>query len=402
MMWGMDGHGGDAVSVLHGRARAGWWPPVAFVVLSLLSGPAPARDLQTPFAATLLMEAGSGTVLLQTAGDRRWPPASMVKMMLMLLVAERVADGRLSWDDPVTTSARASRTGGSQVYLRHGEVFSLEEMVKAVAIASANDAAMAIAEHVAGSAPGFVELMNKRARELGLTDTVYQSVHGLPRDAGQEDDLSSAHDLARLARELLAHKDILAWTSLAEAPFRGGKFLLVNTNQLIRRYRGAVGLKTGHHRRAGYNLTATATRGDLTLIAVVLGAEKKAACADEAARLLTHGFSTYRVVWGATGGAPVGAPIPVKGGEVAEVRAIAGEDLRLVLERAAAPNSEIQARVPPFLEAPVRKGQPIGQVAVVSDGEILGQVELLAAGDVAAVGWLGRLRGWITGRQPGP
>ena len=353
-----------------------------------------ARDPAAPFAGRLLMESRSGTVLFESEAHRAWPPASMVKLMGMLLVMEAVAGGQVSLEDPVTTSARASRTGGSQVYLRQGEVFPLGELLKALIIASANDAAVAIAEHIAGTAEAFVELMNERARQLGLKDTIYRSVHGLPPASDQEDDLSSAYDLAVLARKAMEHAEIMKWASQPEESFRDGTFKMTNTNHLIRWYRGATGLKTGYHGRSGFGVTATATRGNLTLIAVVLGAGTKAGCFDEAARILTEGFSTYRLVEAAEKGRPVGATIPVEGGDVPEVSAIAGEELRLLLKRAEAPDPRVEARVPRLLVAPVRKGQPVGEVAVVNGSQVLGTTGLVVDRDVMAVGWLGWWRNW--------
>lgn len=349
---------------------------------------------QPAFVATLLMEAETGTVLSETEAHRRWPPASMVKMMLILLTAERVADGRLSWEDPVRVSAWASHMGGSQVFLREGEVFPLREMTQAVAIASANDAAAAIAEHIAGNGQAFVDLMNQRARELGLADTTFRSVHGLPPGKGQEADLTSAHDLAQLARAVVTHREVIGWASTPEAPFRGGKFRLSNTNHLVRSYKGITGLKTGYYYQAGFGVTATATRGDLSLIAVVLGARSKRSSLGEAARLLDHGFSTYRIVRATEKGRVVGPPIAVSGGEATEIRGVASAELRLVIKQAEARQPQVEIRVPKLMEAPVTKGQRIGEVVVVSEGRPLGRAELLADRDVAATGWVARWRSW--------
>ncbi len=349
---------------------------------------------QPAFVATLLMEAETGKVLSETEAHRRWPPASMVKMMVILLTAERVAAGRASWEDPVRVSAWASRMGGSQVYLREGEIFPLREMAQAVAIASANDAAAAIAEHIAGTGPAFVDLMNQRARELGLADTTFRSVHGLPPGKGQEPDITSAHDLAQLARAVLTHPEVIVWSSMPEAPFRGGKFRLSNTNHLVRWYKGITGLKTGFYYQAGFGVTATATRGDLSLIAVVLGARSKRSSLGEAARMLDQGFSTYRIVRATEKGGRVGPPIAVSGGEAAEVQGLASAELRLVLKQAEARQPQVEIRVPKLLAAPVRKGQRIGEVVVVSDGRPLGRADLLADRDVAATGWIARWRTW--------
>ena len=232
-----------------------------------------ARGAEDEFAARVLLEAETGTVLFESQPHLQRPPASMVKMMVVLLTMERVADGSLSLDDDVRASAWASSMGGSQVYLKEGEVFPLRDMLRAVVIASANDASVAVAEHIAGSTVAFVDLMNERAKELGLHDTVYRSVHGLPAKAAGDDDMTSAADLARLARELLKYDDVVAWASTPQALFRDGAFQLTNTNHLINRYAGANGMKTGYHGRAGFGVTATARRGDFALVAVVLACQ---------------------------------------------------------------------------------------------------------------------------------
>jgi D-alanyl-D-alanine carboxypeptidase (penicillin-binding protein 5/6) len=240
-------------------------------------------------AAYIVMDADSGTVLAEHEAHKRWPPASMTKMMTVLIAMERVRDHQLSLDEPVRASAWASRIGGSQVYLAEGESFPLGEMLKAIMIASANDAAVAVAEHIAGSTTAFVDLMNERAKALGLADTTYQSVHGLPPGPGQTADLTSAHDLAILGRELMRFPEVMRWAGTPTAGFRNDTLQMSNTNHLVRTYPGATGLKTGYYREAGFCVTATATRNDMNLVAVVLGLEMKNASFSEAARLLNEG-----------------------------------------------------------------------------------------------------------------
>src|SRR4029077_1385224 len=265
----------------------------AAVLFGMTARAALARDAAAP-VAYLVMDADSGTVLAEHEAHKRWPPASMAKMMTVLVAMERVRDRSLSLDTPVRTSAWASRIGGSQVYLSEGETFPLGDMLKAIMIASANDAAVAVAEHIAGSAPAFVELMNARAKALGLADTTYQSVHGLPPAKGQTADLSSAHDLAVLGRELMRFPDVMRWAATAQAGFRNDTLQMANTNHLVRTYAGATGLKTGYYREAGFSVTATAIRNDLDLIAVVLGLATKQECFAETARILNENFAAYR------------------------------------------------------------------------------------------------------------
>lgn len=254
-----------------------------------------ARETAAP-VAYVVMDADSGTILAEQDAHKRWPPASMTKMMTVLLAMERVRAGTMSLDEPVRTSAWASRIGGSQVYLAEGETFPLGEMLRAVMIASANDAAVAVAEHMAGSSAAFVELMNARAKALGLADTTYQSPHGLPPAKGQTADLTSAHDLAVLARELMRFPEVMRWAGTASAGFRNDTLNMANTNHLLRTYPGATGLKTGYYREAGFSVTATATRSDLNLIAVALGLPTKPECFGAAARLMNETFAAYRVV----------------------------------------------------------------------------------------------------------
>src|SRR5207244_192644 len=321
-----------------------------------------ARETAAP-VAYVVMDADSGTVLAEHDAHKRWPPASMAKMMTVLIAMERVRDGSLTLDTPVRASAWASRIGGSQVYLAEGETFPLGERLKAVMIASANDAAVAVAEHVAGSTAAFVELMNARAEALGLADTTYQSPHGLPPARGQTADLTSAHDLAVLARELMRFPEAMRWAGTASAGFRNDTLAMANTNHLVRTYAGATGLKTGYYREAGFSVTATATRSDLDLIAVVLGLPTKQESFGVAARLLNEHFAAYRVVRPARRGAPAGQ-VAVAGGSQESVQAVALADLRLLLKRGEDRGVVVEAHIPRLVQAPIRLRQPLGAGAV--------------------------------------
>lgn len=242
--------------------------------------PAPAPQARPPalpgaergWEAWAVADAADGRVLAGEGLERPWPQASLTKLMLALVVLDAVEEGSCSLGDPVVISRRAQGMGGSQVFLRAGEVFSLEELMRAALVESANDAAMAVAEHVAGSAEAFVARMNRKARHLGMEDTVYASVHGLPPAPGLPDNVSSCRDLIRLARAAIGRPQILAWTALVETPFRGGSLRLHNKNRLVGRVPGVDGLKTGFTRRAGFNLVATASEDGRRLIVVVLGA----------------------------------------------------------------------------------------------------------------------------------
>lgn len=340
-----------------------------------------------PYRAALLADLESGDVLFAERERMRWPPASMTKMMTALVALEEVRAGRASLADPVRVSAWASRMGGSQVYLAEGETFSLGELLAALLIQSANDAAVAVAEHVAGSTAAFVDRMNRRAHELGLEDTEFHSVHGLPPDRGQAPDLSSARDLARLARALLRHPEARRWVATREAAFRGGAFRMRNTNRLLGRVEGVTGVKTGYFRAAGFGVTATARRGGLELVAVVLGAARRRECFDRAAALLERGFADYRLVAPAREGEAIGPSIRIAGGRIPRVRAVAADDLRLVLPRRRAAGAAVEVRVPAQLAAPIRRGERVGEVVVRRGEETLGRVDLVSPRSVPARPW---------------
>ena len=248
------------------------------------------------FKSAIVIDAETGMVLVATDAHARHQPASMLKMMTELIVLEHVAEGDVKMDDKVKVSAKSSKMGGSQVYLKHGEVFTVEELLLALAIHSANDAAVALAEHVAGSTDAFIDLMNMRAEDLGMTNSHFETVHGLPPGWKQEPDLTTAHDMAVLGRALVHYPEALEWASTKTAPFRGGKFTLYNPNKLVGNYRGLDGLKTGYTGPAGFCVTATATQRGKRLISVVMGCSTDKARATETTRLLTYGFNMYQQV----------------------------------------------------------------------------------------------------------
>ena len=344
--------------------------------------------------AYYVIDSDGGMVLAEKDAHRQWPPASMTKMMTVLLAMERVRGGTLKLDEPVRASAWASRIGGSQVYLREGEAFSLGQMLEAIMIASANDAAVAVAEHVAGSTAAFVELMNARAKALGLTETVYQSVHGLPPARGQTADLTSAHDLAVVARELMRFPEVMRWAGSPSAGFRDGTLQMANTNHLVRTYPGATGLKTGYYREAGFSVTATASRNDLNLIAVVLGLPTKGECFTETARLMNETFASYRMVSPVKRGGAVGE-VPVAGTAGDAVKGVALQDIRLLVKGAEEQSLVVEPRLPRVVQPPVRRGQSLGDVVVRRGDQEVGRVAVIADRDVAPAGWLS----WLWNRR---
>ncbi len=347
---------------------------------------------EAPYTAALLIDRDSGQVLFAKNEHLRWPPASMTKMMTVLIAMEQVRDGALALDDVVTASRWASQIGGSQVYLSEGEQFPLRDLLASIMIASANDASVAVAERIAGSADAFVGLMNQRAKELGLADSEFHSVHGLPPGRGQLPDLMSAADLATLGRALAAFPEVAQWARTSEAPFRGGALQMRNTNHLVRTFAGADGLKTGFYVEAGFEVTATAARDGLHLMAVVLGAPTKRGCFDEAAKLLSTGFAGWRAIEAAKAGATIGAPITVSGGAVPEITGVAAGDLRLTVPRSSAGQVKVDVKLLPQVSAPVTKGQVVGEVVVTRGGESLGRTDVLAASDVASTSWFA---GWF-------
>jgi D-alanyl-D-alanine carboxypeptidase (penicillin-binding protein 5/6) len=232
---------------------------------------APSLEPKPLFEAYVVADAVDGKVLEGQNLHLRWPQASLTKLMLAAVVVERIERGELRLSDSITASKNAQGMGGTQVFLKAGETFTLDELMTAAMVESANDAAYAIAEHVAGNADGFVALMNRKARALGMADTEFHGVHGLPPAPGGSENLTTCDDMIRLAREALQHPQILNWTSIEQTTFRNGTLVITNKNKLVGRVPGVDGLKTGYTRRAGFNIVATGSNGDRRLIVVVLG-----------------------------------------------------------------------------------------------------------------------------------
>ncbi len=337
----------------------------------------------------IVVNAGTEEMLVGQEPDRPGAPASMTKMMVALLVMEAIRDGQLKLTDPVETSAWASHMGGSRVYLKHKEVFPVEEMMAAMLIGSANDAAVALAEHLTGSVAATVQRMNDRAAELKMKETRFASVHGLPPGPGQSPDVTTPRDMARLARELLKFPDILRWTSTKEAPFRDGTFILRNSNKLIGTFAGADGIKTGHYTQAGYNVTASATRGPLRLIAVVMGAPTNDARFQEAARLLGEGFNRYIGMTVIKGGTVLESDIKLPRA-VRAFRPMAAQDVQVMVKREDKENIKTVVEMQPNLRAPLPKGQTVGMYIVRIGDKEVGRTPLVTPGDVprSAFWWL--------------
>lgn len=325
--------------------------------------------------SVILMEQSSGKVLFEYNADEALPPASVTKVMTILLVLEAIDEGKITIDDPVTVSAYATSMGGSQIYLKENEVMSVSDLLKAVVVASANDAAVALAEHLYGTEEAFVARMNERAAELGMVNTNFCNTNGLDdTDTGH---LTSARDIAIMSREVLKHPLIFDYSTIWMDSVRNGEFGLTNTNRLIRFYHGANGLKTGSTSKAGFCISATAERDGMQLIAVIMGAPSRDTRNALAASLLDFGFANYSVR--SFPGQAVD-PVPVKGGTTRSCEA-SYADASFVTEKS---NEETTTQVVynTSLRAPVKKGDVVGTVRFLLGSEELGTTDLVAQSDV--------------------
>lgn len=351
----------------------------ALAAALLLTVPAKALEVSAPSA--LLMEKETGTVLFSKNEHDKLEPASVTKVMTLLLTMEAIDSGALGYDDTVTASAHACSMGGSQIWLKENEQMTVGDMLKAVCVVSANDCAVALAEHLAGSEEAFVERMNRRAAELGMNDTTFQNATGLPA-AGH---VTSAYDIALMSRELiLNHPDIRQYTTIWMDTLRDGASSLVNTNKLIRFFDGATGLKTGSTDAALYCLSGTAEREGMELIAVIMKAPTSAQRFDDAKALLSYGFSTYAL----TRATPDAAlpPVPVSLGTQATVQPVAAESA-LLLEKTKLAGIEKAVAMAERVDAPIVKGDLLGTMTVSSGGEVLAEVPLVAGEDVPRITW---------------
>lgn len=355
----------------------------ALCMVTLLPVQAAAVELPLTSRAALLMEKTTGQILFAQNEHEKLEPASVTKIMTLLLTMDAIDSGALAYDDVVTVSANAAGMGGSQVFLAEGEQITVEELLKCVCVSSGNDAAVALAEKVAGVTELFVEQMNNRARGLGMDDTHFVNPTGLTA----EGHVTSAHDIALMSRELLTkHPDIRSFTTIWTDSIRDGTFDLANTNKLIRRYDGATGLKTGYTASAGYCISATAEREGMELIAVVMKGETADKRNADAKALLNYGFSAYALV-SAAPEEPLPA-LPVTMGEVDTVALTLPPDaLTAVVEKGQAAALERRIDLPESLPAPVRQGQQVGTLTLCSGDTELMTVPILAAEDAAGRSW---------------
>ena len=351
----------------------------AVLAAALLALPVPAAQAASGApavncGAAVLMEKETGTILYEQNSHDKLEPASVTKIMTLLLVMEAIDSGRISLDQTVSISARAVSMGGSQIWLKEGEQMTVRDLLKAVAVVSANDGAVALAELVAGSEEGFVALMNQRAAELGMADTTFVNCTGLPA-AGH---LTSAHDIALMSRELIrSHPSIREYTTIWMDSLRDGAFQLTNTNKLIRFYDGATGLKTGSTDSALYCLSATAERSGMELIAVVLKSPTSQERFDAARALLDYGFANYTLMDVYPDQAL--PPIDVLLGEADCVQPVLSQSSRILVDKAQLNSVTSQINLCENVEAPVEAGQKLGEMVVTVDGQVLQTIPIVAA-----------------------
>ncbi|MBR2500235.1 MAG: D-alanyl-D-alanine carboxypeptidase [Clostridia bacterium] len=339
-----------------------------------------ADDLNLAAPSVILVESQTGQVLFEKNAHEKLPPASVTKIMTMLLTIEAVDSGQIKMEDMVTCTEEAASMGGSQVYLEEGEQMSVHDMLKAVAVASGNDAAVALACHLAGSHEGFVKKMNERAKELGMENTNFVNCNGLD----DENHYTTAYDISVMSRELISHPRIFEFTSIWMDSLRNGDFGLVNTNKLIRFYEGANGLKTGSTSVAKYCLSASAKRNDMNLIAVIMAAPTSKERFADATKLLDYGFANYAIANSLVTDEDL-TEIKVKKGAENIVNPGAKEQTGVLVSKDKLNSIEKRLSIPEEIEAPIAKGQKIGEIEFFIDGNKVGGTDLVALKDIKKV-----------------
>ena len=354
---------------------------VLAALLVLLPGKVRAAGPEVAAKSAVLMDVETGTVLAEQNAHDPLPPASVTKVMTMLLIMEAIDDGRIGWEDPVTASETAAAKGGSQIFLQAGETMTVSDLLKSIAVSSANDAACAMAEHLAGSEQAFVEKMNQRAAELGMNDTHFVNCTGLDDDAAAVEHRTSAYDIGVMSRELLKnHEKIKEFTTIWMDTVRDGAFGLANTNKLVRFYSGCTGLKTGFTSGAGYCLSASARRDGMELVAVVMGSETSQDRFGCCKSLLDYGFANFALYTPALQG---GAAVPVILGKEAAVAVVPGGESAILVDRSQKNSVECEVALEESVTAPVSQGQRLGTLTVRSGQQILAQIPLVAEKGIA-------------------
>ncbi|WP_066312663.1 D-alanyl-D-alanine carboxypeptidase family protein [Bacillus sp. FJAT-29814] len=343
-------------------------------------------EIVTDVRSAILIERDTGKVLYEKNSKEALPPASMTKVMTMLLIMEAIDEGKLTWNTKIRTSEHAASMGGSQIFLEPGEEMTAKEMMQGIAIGSGNDASVAMAEHIAGSEEAFIDMMNAKVKELGLKNTVFKNTTGLPESGHY----SSAHDMAIMAKELLKYEDITKFTGMYESYLRENsdkKFWLVNTNKLVRFYPGVDGLKTGFTAEAKYCLTATAQKDGMRVIAVVFGAPTSKDRNAQVTKMLNYAFAQYQTHPVLKRNQAIGEA-KISKGEDKRVAALTSEPLSLLTKKGEK-MADVEQKVilEKKLKAPIKKGDKVGTIKLVKDGKVLLESPLVAGKDVKEAGW---------------
>lgn len=340
------------------------------------------NSLNLESGSAVLIEQNSGKVLYEKNMHEQLRPASVTKVMTILLIMEAINSGKINYDTQIPCSENASSMGGSQIWLDTTETLSVNDMLKAICVVSANDCTVAMAEYLEGSQEAFVQKMNEKAKELGMNDTCFKNCHGIDEDGH----ITSAYDIALMSRELLSkHPDITKYTTIYMDSLRDGKSELVNTNKLIRTYNGITGLKTGSTSLALYNLSASATRDDLSLIAVIMKAPTTKLRFAEAQKLLDYGFSNYSYIKLGDNGDTVKS-VPISKGIETNINATVENTSGVLISKGKEKQIEQNVFVQDNLSAPVYKGQKVGEITYTLNGETLDIIDLVASSDVESIG----------------
>ncbi len=370
---------------------------VTILLISLLMifiiKPAVAQTLvDISSSSATLMDAGTGTILFEKNPHEKMEPASITKIMTLIIAFEAIESGKVNLSDIVRVSERAWKTGGSQVFLGPGEEQSLETLLKCIVVASANDASTAVAEYIGGSVEGFVKLMNDKAKELGMTNSNFTNPHGL----SDPEHYTTAYDIALMSRELVKYPMFFKWSTiwmdyLEHTDKKRDATMLANTNKLLGKYEGVDGLKTGYHSKAGHCFAGTAKRGDFRLISVVLNAQSSNQRFEDTVKLLDYGFGHYDSIKVVEKGM-VQKTIPVEKGHINEVNVIVTEDVSILIEKGREEHISTKIDVPEKLFAPLNKNQAVGTLTVEQNGKAVKQIDLVISEDVMKAGFLELLK----------
>lgn len=347
--------------------------------------------------SAVLMDAETGTVLYAKNAHEALPPASVTKIMTLLLVAESIDNGSINPDDKVTVSANAASMGGSQVFIKEGEEFTVEELLKCAVIASANDAAVALAELIAGSEESFADMMNERAVELGMKNSTFENATGLDDTVTKH--LTSAYDIALMSRELIKHPIILKYSNVWQDSIRDGEFVLTNTNRLVRYYSGCTGLKTGSTDKAGFCVSATAERDGMHLIAVIMGSPTREERNNAARALLDYGFASYGIYKDPE---CILEDVPLKKGKCASIK-VYSKSFSLLCAKPDIKKIEKKYNIPATLTAPITEGAKVGEIVYIIDDNEVGRVDICASSAAERISlgdvFIGLIKSLIVGNR---